>query len=123
MQQYRVNYTLLIGLIVGTLVVSAATFGLHRFQLNRNADALIASAEQAEKEGDLRSAAQDYTDYLSIRRDDEDVRVKLGDLWVDITEQADRRPEDIGLAIAYLEDLLRTKPEEKELRQRVVEMY
>ena len=46
MQQYRVNFGLLIGLIVGTLVVSAATYGLHQFQINRNADTLIAAGEK-----------------------------------------------------------------------------
>ena len=49
MQQYRVNYGLLIGLIVGTLVVSVATFGLWRYQINRNAGSLIAAAEKRKK--------------------------------------------------------------------------
>ena len=67
MQQYRVNYGLLIGLIVGTLVVSAATYGLWLFQINRNADSLIAASEKARQEGDFRTAAQELGNYLSIR--------------------------------------------------------
>ena len=56
MQQYRVNFGLLIGLIVGTLVVSAATYGLWLFQIDRNADTLIAAGEEAQKAGDFRTA-------------------------------------------------------------------
>jgi len=46
MQQYRLNFTLLIGLIVGTLVVAAATYGLHKFQIERNADTLVAAVRK-----------------------------------------------------------------------------
>lgn len=123
MQQYRVNYRLLIGLAIGLLVISAATFFLHRYQLDRNADILIASGEKAQKSGDLKSAVREYSNYLSIRRDDEEARVKLANLWADILEQPKFDPEDFGNAIGYMEEIVRTKPEEKALQVRLVELY
>ena len=39
MQQYRLNYTLLIGLAVGTLVASGAVYGLWKFQIEQSARA------------------------------------------------------------------------------------
>ena len=46
MQQYRVNYPLLIGLIVGTLVTSGAVFGLWKFQMERKSGWLIGEAKK-----------------------------------------------------------------------------
>lgn len=123
MQQYRVNYGLLIGLIVGTLVLMAFAFGLHHFQLDRNADILIETAEAAQKQGDLQTARDEYANYLSIRPDDDQVRLKLANLHVDINDQPAAEPEDFPIAIAYLEDIVRQMPEEKELQKRLVQMY
>ena len=123
MQQYRVNFGLLIGLIVGTLVVSVATYGLWKFQINRNAGSLIAAGEEAQKEGDLLTAVREYGNYLSIRPDDDAVHVKLANLWVDVTEQPEVLPEDWGRAINYLEDVVRHMPEEKAVQKRLVDLY
>jgi len=123
MQQYRVNFALLIGLIVGTLVVSAATFGLHRFQIGRNADTLIATGEKAQEEGDLKTAVQDYSNYLSIQPGDDEIRLKLANLWADVVEQPKFDPEDYGRAISYLEAVVRQMPEQKALQKRLVELY
>ncbi|MEX2092398.1 MAG: hypothetical protein WD971_06955, partial [Pirellulales bacterium] len=123
MQQYRVNYGLLIGLIVGTLVVSVVTYGLWLFQINRNAGALIAAGEKAQQAGDLRAAVREYGNYLSIRPKDDEVRLKLANLWADVTEQPVVEPEDWGQSIAYLEDIVRQNPEEKSLQKRLVELY
>ena len=123
MQQYRVNFGLLIGLIVGMLVISAATYGLHEFQINRNADTLIAAGEKAQKEGDLKGAVREYSNYLTVRRDDEEVRRKLANLWADVVEQPKFDPEDPGLAVNYLEDYVRQMPEDKEIQKRLVDLY
>lgn len=123
MQQYRVNFGLLIGLIVATLVLTGIAFGVHHFQLNRNAGILIESAEAAQKAGDMREAADEYFNYLTIRPDDEEIRLKLANLRVDITEEPDQKPEDIPLAVAYVEEIVRQMPEEKGLQKRVVDMY
>ncbi len=123
MQQYRVNYGLLIGLIVGTSVACAATFGLWTYQINRNAGALISTGEKAQQDGDLRTAVRDFGNYLSIRPDDDAVRVKLANLWLDITEQPEVQPEDWGKCINYLESVVRIMPDEKDLQKRLVALY
>ncbi len=123
MQQYRVNFGLLIGLIVGTLVVAAATFGLHSFQVDRNADTLISTGEKAQQEGDLKTAIREYSNYLSVRQDDDEVRLKLANLWADLVEQPKFDPEDLSLAISYLEEIVRSFPEEKAIQKRLVELY
>ncbi len=123
MQQYRVNFGLLIGLVVGTLLVSAATYGLWLFQINRNADTLIAAGEKSQQAGDLHTAAREFGNYLSIKPDNDEVRRKLGNLWIDVTEQPVVEPEDWGRAINYLEDIVRKMPEEKTLQKRLVELY
>ena len=51
MQQYRVNYSLLIGLIVGTLVCSGAVYGIWRFQVERKSGWLLSEAEKAPRSG------------------------------------------------------------------------
>jgi len=56
---------------------------------------------------------REYSNYLSIRPDDDDIRLKLGNLWIDVTEQPTVDPEDWGRAIAYLEDIVRQMPEER----------
>ena len=123
MQQYRVNYVLLIGLLVGSLITLVAAYSLWKFQINRNAGSLIEAATKAQEEGDLRAAAQDYGNYLSIRPKDEEVRVKLANVWIDVTEQPEVEPEDWGRSINYLEDTVRKLPEEKALQRRLVDLY
>src|SRR3972149_1754159 len=104
MQQYRVNYGLLVGLLVGSLIVSGAAYALWRFQIDRKAGALIAVATTALEEDDYRAAAQAYSNYLSIRPKDDEVRVKLANVWADVTEQVEVNPEDWGRSITFLED-------------------
>jgi tetratricopeptide (TPR) repeat protein len=58
-----------------------------------------------------------------VRREDEDVRRKLASLWADVVEQPKFDPEDLGLAVNYLEDYVRQMPEEKEIQKRLVDLY
>ena len=123
MQQYRINYGLLISMTIGLLVILAATFVVHRYQLSRNADAARRLRRERQQEGDLKSAAADFRNYLSIRPDDKDVEVKLANVWIDVTEQPIVDPEDWGNSISYLEDVVRKLPEEKEVRKQLVSLY
>ena len=70
MQEYRINYTLLIGLIIGTFVCSGAIFGVHMFQNSRQSGWLISEAEKASAEKNYRDAAQYYQQYIAIHTDD-----------------------------------------------------
>lgn len=123
MQTYRLNYTLLIGLIVGTLVASGAVYGLWRFQLARNSGKMLAEAEAALAAKNYREAATYFSQYLAIQPDDDESRIKLANVYADVTDQDDVKPEDWGNAINTMESTLRSLPDAKDLRRRLAELY
>src|SRR5947208_2404410 len=106
MQEYRINYTLLIGLIIGTFVCSGAIYGLHRFQNSRQSGWLIEEAEKAIAEKNYHDAVQYYQQYLSIHTEDLETRLKYANTYLDLAEQDDVAPEDIAGAVQTLEGLL-----------------
>ena len=77
MQQYRVNFPLLIGLIIGTFICSGAVYGLWKFQIERKSGWLVSEAEKAAAEGNMRDAAQYYGQYMSIHPENDEIRYKL----------------------------------------------
>src|SRR3972149_4135982 len=123
MQQYRVNYVLLIGLFVGGLLCSGAVYGLWLYQMKRHSGLLLDAALTAGKEGNYREAAQYFSTYVSFQPQDIKAKVKLANAYADLTEQDDVSFEEIGRALKLLEDTVRKMPEEKELQQRLVELY
>src|SRR6185295_5435679 len=127
MQQYRINYTLLIGLIVGTFVCSGAIYAIHKFQTSRQSGWLLQEAEKAQAEKKYRDAAQYYGQYISIHPRDKETRVKFAQAYLDISELDDVLPEELNTATQILESTLREAlsdvPEAKGLRRRLVELY
>jgi tetratricopeptide (TPR) repeat protein len=127
MQQYRVNYPLLIGLLVGTLVCSGAVFAIWKFQIERKSGWLISEADKAREEGNVRRAAELYGQYLSIQWEN-DVRLKFAQASADLSEQDDVTLQEFSLAWQTLEQIVRdpelsSLPETNKLRRRLVEMY
>src|SRR6476620_9841689 len=102
MQEYRINYTLLIGLIVGTFICSGAIFGLHRFQNARQSGWLTSEAEKAIANKNYRDAVQFYQQYMSIHNDDVGVKLKLMNAYLDLVTQDDMDPDDYPPAIKPL---------------------
>ncbi|MCI0334322.1 MAG: tetratricopeptide repeat protein [Planctomycetes bacterium] len=128
MQQYRFNFPLFIGLVVGTLVCSGAVYGLWRFQIGRKSDWLITEAEKAREASNFREAARYYSQYLTIHPRDEAVLIKYAVANADISESDDVTFDDLGTALRVLEKTVQTKgisdkPEGKELRRRLVQLY
>jgi tetratricopeptide (TPR) repeat protein len=128
MQQYRFNFPLFIGLIVGTLVCSTAVYGLWRFQINRKSGWLLGEAEKALKENDFRNATKYFRDYLSIDRSNEDVRIKHGLANLDLLKSDDVTQPEFGKALQELETTVRSdslvdNPETKKLRRGVAEIW
>ena len=78
LQRYRVNYHLLVGLIVGGFLTAAACYLLWRFQVDRNANRLLARAEAAEASGDDEEAFESLGQYVRLRPDEDEVRVRFG---------------------------------------------
>jgi len=128
MQQYRVNYSLLIGLLVGTLVCSGAVFGLWKFQIERKSGWLISEAEKAIEAGDNREAVQLYKQYLTINSGDIPTRIRFANALADLSEQDDAKGEELNMAWRSIEGLVRDRtvgamPEAEGLRRRLVELY
>jgi tetratricopeptide (TPR) repeat protein len=123
MQQYRVNYPLLIGLAVGMLISSGAVYALWKFQIERRSDTLITEAEKAVAENDLKAAVQLYYQYIRINSDDTPQRIKFAETWANLAEQFDSSMEDRSRAIRVLEETLREFPNEKGLRMRLAKTY
>src|SRR5688572_18646669 len=95
MQQYRFNYSLFIGLMVGTLVCSVAIYGLWRFQIGRKSGWLLSEAEKAHEASDFQEAARYYSQYLTIHPRDDSVRIKYASANADITDQDDATMEEL----------------------------
>ena len=123
MQRYRVNYTVLISILIGLSVGSGAVYGLWRFQVNRNARSLIKRAEQATEEEDYRAAAQLYHQFLSIRPNDDAIVIARANSWNEFinTEENPSR-EDLLNSYNVMEDTVRNHPEQHELRRQLVEI-
>jgi tetratricopeptide (TPR) repeat protein len=128
MQQYRFNFPLFIGLVIGTLICSSAVYGLWRFQIGRKSGWLLSEAEKAREVDNFKEAARYYRDYLTIHPKDDEVRIKYAISQADVTQSDDITFDDLSAAVGILESTVQAKgisdrPEAKKLRRRLVELY
>jgi tetratricopeptide (TPR) repeat protein len=128
MQQYRVNYPLLIGLVVGTLVCSGAVYALWLFQIERKSGWLVSEAENAVAEGNYREATKLYWQYLTLHAADAPTRIAYARAYAKLSDQDDVTPEELNMAWRVLEGAVRdpniaAMPEAKELQRHLVELY
>ncbi len=124
MQCYRVNYTLLIGLLVGSVVAAGSIYGIWSWQMSGNAKSLLQRAEAAEADGNLREAAGLLNNYLAFRPNDKDARIKQAHLYVDMGNKAPEEQEirDFALAKDSIINTLFKYPDQDKLRADLVEM-
>lgn len=123
MQQYRVNYVLLICLIIGTLLSSGGAYALWLFQLERNAGTLLERAHVAQEEGKIRDATSNYRQYLALRPDDQEARLEYATAYANIADLEDATVKELLLLVQVLESLVRDMPEQKDLQKKLVELY
>ena len=128
MQEYRINYTLLIGLVVGTLVCSGAIYGIYRFQTSRQSGWLISEAERAVSEKNYQDAVKYYEQYLSIHNEDIETKMKYANTYLDFADQDNVAQEDVMSAMQIHETMLRNPtvaadPGSKAVRRRLVDFY
>lgn len=122
MQRYHVNYPLLIGLVVGTIVVIGGGYGIWKVQVERNAGRLMTRADEARAEGELLDAAKLYSQYLSIRKDDNEAMEKLANTYADIADAPKVEGKDIRIALGLLERTVLEQPNNQTLRRRLIDM-
>src|SRR6185295_12852153 len=95
MQQYRVNFPLLIGLVVASLVCSGAVYAVHKWQNARQSGWLLSEADKAREEKKYSDAVKYYEQYLTFHGDDRDTRIKYFETYLDLAEQEEASLEDI----------------------------
>ena len=126
MQRYRVNYPLLIGLVVAFVTAAPASYALWKFQVNRNADRLLEAASAAEASGDAEKTYDALDQYVKLRSQDEDAVYRLGEAAVKVSEL---KTIDIPLrSQAYftlVDTVQRTKDREDnyKLRRKLVDLH
>ncbi len=122
MQRYRINYFLLFGLAAVTVVFGGlAVFVVHPWQMDRNAEWFRERAEAALAEDDLRTAFDYQAKYVRYRKDEDDARIKLANLAVDITKLSDATGMEYAKAHAILERAV-LKTDDPDLRRKLAEM-
>lgn len=124
MQRYRVNYTLLIGLIVGSVVAAGSIYGIWSWQMTNNASSMLERANEAEAAGNYREAAGLLNDYLAFRPGDDEIRLRQAELYVEVANQAIEQGEIeyFGGAKKAVTNTLFKYPDKDELRADLVEL-
>lgn len=124
MQRYRVNYVLLIGLLVGVVVATGSIYGIWYWQMSGNAASLLDRAGTAENETDYAEAVVLLENYLKFRPDDDDVRIRQAHLFVKAAENSLQEEEvrDFLQFKAYIGNALFKYPNEAELRREYVDL-
>lgn len=121
MQRYRVNYTLLIALFAGTIVLIGGGYAFYKFQASRNASSLLTQADEAEEAGEIKQAAGYLYQYLALRPEDKEAETRHANLRLDVSKLPNREPSDVRTAYAVLENTVRNQPENSDLRRKLVD--
>lgn len=121
MQRYRVNYVLLVSLVVGFFASAGAAYGLWKFQVERNAGRLLDNAAAAETKGDTQQAFESLDQYVQLRTKDLEARRRLGELAIKAAELPDVANDFRGRAYRTAVDAVQTTDDAK-LRRKLVDL-
>lgn len=109
----------LLGCLLGLVaLLSSGAFVLYRYQVKRNASALLKQAHRAEEQGNLEQVAKYLDRYLGFVPGDTEALAKYGCTL----DQLARSPRDRLAALMILEQVLRREPERRDVRRRVVRL-
>lgn len=112
----------LFGLLVGIAIVgTAGTYFLHRFQVARNAGGIVKLARVKRDEGKSNEAIALYARYLGYRRDDAEALSEYAKLVLERAGRADANRGDISRAFQTLEEAVRKKPDDHDLRRKLAD--
>jgi tetratricopeptide (TPR) repeat protein len=121
MQRYRVNYRLLVGLAVGMVVSAGSAFALWRYQVDKNADALIERATKLQAENDYELAIQTMFKYVRHRPDELEGWKRLVDIAVAGSEREEAERDDYTNAYSVLVEAVQ-QTDNDEFRRKLVDM-
>ncbi len=122
MQRYRLNFKLLIGLLVGAVVVVGGVAGLYIIQAGRGAESLLRQAVDAREAGELRKERGFLSQYTRLRREDKDAAVRFAEVILAISELSDAEPSERGMGVPAIEALLRKHPDQDEMRRELIDI-
>jgi tetratricopeptide (TPR) repeat protein len=108
-----VNPLALLVLLVGGLVLGGAAFATHRFQVKRNAEALLAQADQAEEEGRPALAADYVRQYLGLAPGDKGALAR----YALLSEKEARGDRGKVWVLSLCEQVLRRDPTRSDVRK------
>lgn len=117
----RVNLKLLLGLVVGVVICVAGVFGLHQYQVARNAGGLAKLARLRLAEGKVGEALGLFSRYLGMRPDDVEVQREYAELVLENTQGSNASQGDLQRAYNSLEEAVRRNPEDDALRLKLAE--
>lgn len=112
----RVNVKLLLGLLATVALIAGGVFGLHQFQVARNAGGLAKLARQRLNEGNVEEALGLFARYLGMRPEDADVQREYAEIVLDQTKGSKTTQADLQRAYNILEEAVRRNPDDDALR-------
>ena len=116
----KINGKLLLGLLLGTLVLTGSVFGVHHFQYQRIAAALLWQAGRAEEQGQTERMATYLQRYLEFNPRDDAAKERLARAWS--SEEFEGRPKLRARAVRLLDEVLNRDGNRPELRRLLVKL-
>lgn len=121
MQRYRVNYKLLLSVFIGVVVFGVGMYFLQQWQVSRKASWFRDSAKVALDEGKTQEAFDMLLKYVQLRRDEEEPRIELANIGIQMLDDPKTPIEMKYKAYAFLEETARRTGDPK-LRRKFVEL-
>jgi Tfp pilus assembly protein PilF len=112
-----INGKLFLFLLIGVAVFTGSVFGVHAFQYQRIAQALLWQARRAEEQGQPERAARYLRRYLEFNPKDEAEKATLARIWT--SENFRSRSKARLSAVRLLDEVLR-KEDNQELRRLLI---
>jgi tetratricopeptide (TPR) repeat protein len=112
----KINGKLLVGLLLGTAVLCGAVYGVHYFQYQRIARAVLWQARRAEDEGKLERMARYLERYLEFNPKDDGEKAHLARTWAGESFA----PRTRTRAMRLLEEVVNRDDGQAELRRLLV---
>lgn len=117
----RINFKLLLILMLGAGVAAGGLILLRRFQVSRNAGGKLELAKERLASGNVAEALNLFGQYVSLRPNDDEAFVEYSKLLLDRATAPDAGRNDISRAFNALEEAVRRTPEDDALRQQLAE--
>ncbi len=114
----RINYKILVVLVLLLGLAGAGAYGLRRYFVGRNAAERLRQADAAQEAGQPKKAAEYLGQYLALRPGDTEAMARYGQLLDTLAASTKERLR----AMLVLEQVLRREPTREDVRRRVVDI-